>query len=419
MHPTLWIENIGCLLRLTRGNAGPAVGTAMSEVDAVPDGALICEGERILFAGRRRDIPSGLAPDAATVVVDVGGALLTPGFVDPHTHPVFAKSRSDEFAQRIAGKTYEEIAAAGGGIRNSVHRLRETPFEVLLANARKIADRMLLAGTTTMEAKSGYGLSLASELMQLRVIAELNRTHPVDLVPTFLGAHEVPDEYRSDRAAYIRLLVEEMLPVVADEHLAEYCDVFCESHVFSPEETRTILEAGLRYGLGAKVHADELHPSGGSLIAGELHAASADHLVHIDDAGIAALKAGDVVAVLLPATTFFLGSDRYAPARKLIAAGVPVAIATDCNPGSSMVESMSLVLSIACLKLRLSPEEAWNAATVNAATALDRLASIGSLEPGKLADLVLWDADHYREVPYHLGANLVRRVWKRGKDVLK
>ena len=347
MTPTLWIENIGCLLRMTRGNGGPARGTAMSQVDAIPDGLLIARGERIVYAGPRAHVPPGLAPGTGTEVVDAGGALVTPGLVDPHTHPVFAKSRSEEWAMRVAGKSYEEIAAAVGGIRNSARALRSTPEATLLHNARKIADRMLAAGTTTMEAKSGYGLSLESELAQLRVIAELNRTHPIDFVPTFLGAHEVPDEYRSDRAAYIRLIIDEMIPAVVGSHLAEYCDVFCESHVFTSEETREILEAGLRHGLRAKIHADELHASGGSLIAGELHASSADHLVHVDAQGIAALKSGDVVAVLLPATTFFLGSDRYARARNLIEAGVPVAIATDCNPGSSMVESMPLTLSIA------------------------------------------------------------------------
>jgi imidazolonepropionase len=276
---------------------------------------------------------------------------------------------------------------------------------------------MLSYGTTTVEAKSGYGLSSEDEIRTLVIIKQLNENHPIDLVPTFLGAHEVPDEYRDNREEYIRILTEEMIPRVAEGNLAEFCDVFCEEEVFNIEESRRILSTARAYGLKLKLHADELSSFGGAELAAELGATSADHLVAISDAGIESMKEAGVIPVLLPGTTFSLGYKEYAPARKMIEAGLPVALATDCNPGSSMTENMQIILSLASTQMRMTAAEGFCAATINSAHATGRGEVAGSLEPGKLADLVIWDTDNYKEIPYHYGVNLVKTVIKRGRVV--
>lgn len=350
-------------------------------------------------------------------IVDAGGHLVTPGFVDSHTHPVFNETREIEYEMRILGKSYMEIAEAGGGINSSVRSLRSADLEELREKIRNRLDTFLAFGTTTIEAKSGYGLSTESELNSLRILKDLAQEHPLDIRTTFLGAHEYPDEFRNRHRAYIDLLVNEMLPRVVREGLADFCDVFCEEGVFTADESRKVLEAAQFLGLGIRMHVDEFKPIGGAQLAAKLRAVSADHLTAIDDDGIAALKQAGVVPVVLPATTFFLGSDHYAPARKMWDAGLPVAISTDFNPGSSMTQSMPFVISLACLKLKLSPLEALQAATINAARSLRMERLVGSLEKGKQADFVIWQFDHYQGIPYFLAYQKTKEVWKKGLRV--
>ncbi len=349
--------------------------------------------------------------------VDADGKLVTPGFVDPHTHPVFNETRELEYEMRVMGKSYMEIAESGGGIRSSVRSLRSANLEELKIKVKKRLDGFLQYGTTTIEAKSGYGLSKESELNSLLLLKELAQNHPLDIKTTFLGAHEYPDEYRDDHEKYIEILINEMIPQVVREGLADYCDVFCEEGVFSVDESRRVLEAAKFLGLGLRLHAGEFKPIGGAQLAAKLGAFSADHLVAISDEGISALKEGNVVPVLLPATTFFLGSDKYAPGRKMWDAGLPVAVATDFNPGSSMTQSMPFVITLACLKLKLTPMEALQAATINAAKSLRMEKIVGSLEKGKQADFVIWKFNRYQGIPYYLAFQSIRQVWKKGVNV--
>jgi len=386
----------------------------MRELGLVERGAVAAVGERVVAAGPESDVLAAFPPSPDTLVLDAGGAVVTPGLVDPHTHAVFARTRENEFAMRVEGKSYEEIAEAGGGIRSSVRSLRAASADDLLDRGRKTLDTMLAYGTTTAEVKSGYGLELDAEMKTLGVVRELSKTHAIDVVPTFLGAHEFPDEWRHDRNGYVALVADTMIPAVAAAGLARFCDVFCEEGVFTVDQSRAVLEAGLRAGLGAKLHADELHPSGGAELAAELGAVSADHLVCASDDGVRALARSGVVAVLLPGTTLSLGKTAFAPARKMIDEGVAVALATDCNPGSSMTESMQIILSLASMMLRMTPAEAMTAATQNAACAVAMGDEVGSLVPGKLCDLVIWKVDDHRAIPYHYGVNLVRAVVKRG-----
>ena len=346
--------------------------------------------------------------------LDAEGRLVTPGLVDAHTHLIFGGWRQNELAMKLRGVPYLDILAQGGGILSTVRATRSAGQGALEDKARLALDEMLSFGTTTCEAKSGYGLDLDTELTQLRAIRALNGSHPVDLVPTFLGAHALPEDYKADRAAYIRLLCEEMIPAAAAEGLAEFCDVFCETGVFTAEESRTILEAGRRCGLAAKIHADEIDAIGGSRLAGELGAVSAEHLIVCPPEGIAAMARGGTVACLLPCTSFYLGA-AFAPARDMIAAGVPVALATDFNPGSCPCLNMQLAMSLGCLKYRMTPEEVLTAVTLNGAAAIGRADRTGSVEPGKAGDLVVWNAPDLEYVCYRLGSNLAGTVVKGGK----
>lgn len=400
------------LLTLDHGRAGPVTGADMSDLRAIPDGAVAIRDGRIVAVGTTDEIFAAYDADSR---LDAAGRVVMPGFVDPHTHLVFPATREDEFEMRCLGKSYEEIAAAGGGIRNSARRMRAASAEALLERARALRRSALLHGTTTVEVKSGYGLETAAEIRTLEVAAELDDRG--DVVPTFLGAHEIPDEYRDDREGYVRLVIDEMIPRVAERGLARFCDVFCERHVFTVEETRRILAAASAAGMGRKLHADELHPTGGAELAAELGATSADHLIRASDGGIAAMAAAGVVAVLLPGTSYFLGMKAFAPGRKMVEAGVPVALATDCNPGSSMTENMQFVLTTACLGYGFTPAEAITAATINAAVAVGLGDEVGSLAFGKRADLLVLDVENPRLLAYHHGVNHVAAVVHHGELV--
>jgi imidazolonepropionase len=406
----LLVSNANEVLTLA-GGAGARRGAAMRELGIVPSGSVAIDFGRIVAVGPTAELASRYRPRRT---LDAAGCTVLPGFVDPHTHPVFAATREDEFELRLAGADYMAIAAAGGGIHASVRKLRALAQEELNALTIARMARFLELGTTTIEAKSGYGLSTADELKSLRAIEAAARALPLDVAPTFLGAHEIPLEYRSDRRGYLRLLVEEMIPAVASEGLARYCDVFCEQGVFTPEESREILRAGQAHGLASRVHADELARSGGSMIAAEVGAVTADHLVMIEQPEIEALAAAGTIAVLLPATIFHLGKARFAPARALIEGGVPVALATDFNPGTSMTRSMPFVISLALIRLGMSAAEAICAATHNAACALGLDRELGRLEPGLKADLVIADVANHRVLPYHLAEPHAAVVIKDG-----
>jgi len=395
----------------------------LQELAIIVDGGVLIRGGMIAAVGSSTDVERGASAEARRVIAS--NRVVMPGFIDAHTHPVFAGVRADEYEMRAAGITYQQIAQAGGGIRSTVRKTRAATEEELFEMALPRVDWFLKHGTTTIEAKSGYGLTVEDELKILRVIRRLARETPLELVPTFLGAHEIPDEYRtgddpqSSRERYIRLVTEEMLPRVVAEGLAEYSDIFCESHVFTVEESRRVLARARELGLGIRFHADQLSLSGGGRLAAELKAASADHLEWIDDEGIELLRAAKVVAVLLPGAVFNLGLTRYAPARRMIEAGVGVAIATDFNPGSSPTPSMQMIMSLACTQMRMTPAEAVTAATVNAAYSLNRGSRLGSIEPGKQADLTIFDCPDYRQIPYFFGINHVSTVIKRGRVVVE
>jgi imidazolonepropionase len=379
----------------------------MREVEVLTDAAVLLDGARVAWVGPRADAPR------ADRVTEVSGVIL-PGFIDCHTHGVFGAPRLDDHERRALGEDYKAIAAAGGGILQSVRDVRARSEADLEALTRTRLATLLAHGTTTIEVKSGYGLELEAELKQLRVIRRLAGTQAATLVPTFLGAHEVPPEYRGDRAAYVRLVCEEMIPAVARDGLARCCDVFCEPGVFSPAEARAILIAAQHHGLALKLHADELEGSGGAELAAELGALSADHLAGVSDAGVRALAASGTVAVLLPATMVFLGKTRQAPARRLIEAGAAVALATDFNPGTSPTVDLPLVMALGVSQLGLRHAEALTAVTVNAAAALGLAGERGQLAAGFAADFVVAAVEDWREVAYWMGANVVSAVWTGG-----
>ncbi|MBB4634346.1 imidazolonepropionase [Longimicrobium terrae] len=394
---------------------GPVRQTEDADPAAVYAGAAVAVHDgRIAAVGAEADV---LLEFADAVRVDCAGGVLTPGFVDSHTHAVFGRYRTDEYALRCTGVPYMEIARRGGGINASVRDLRARSEDELVEMALPRLNDMLRCGTTTAEAKSGYGLSTADEIKTLRAIRRLNELQPIELIPTFLGGHEVPPEYKEDRGAYVDLLVSEMIPAVAEAGLARFCDVFMEPGVFDRAETERILRAGLAHGLRPKLHADELEGSGGAELGAELGAASVDHLGDISEAGISALAASSTVATLLPATLFFLGRPRWAPGRALIDAGATVALATDFNPGSSPTPNMHFVLTAACSRMGFSPHEALRAATAGGAAALELSDGRGTLAVGTPADLVLWRAQSAEEIPYRLAAPIVEGVWKAGEQV--
>jgi len=392
-------------------------GSDQGRIQRRQDVEVLCREGEIAFIGTTEERQRDLGDLVDTPRLDANGGTLVPGFVDPHTHLPWAGSREEEFAMRLAGKTYMEIAAAGGGILSTVRSTREASESELSRGVEQRLDQMLTHGTTTAEAKSGYGLNLEDETKQLQVIQAASAHHPVDLVPTLLAAHETPPEYRENRQRYVDVVCNEIIPAVGEAGLALFCDVFCEEGVFTAAESRRVLEAGRAHGMAPRLHADEFVDSGGAQLAAELGALSADHLIAISPAGIEAMAGTGVTAVLLPGTSFFLMKHTYAPARRLVEAGVPVAIATDCNPGSSNTESMPMVFVLAVFELGLSIEEALTAATLNAACCLGLGDRIGSIEVGKDADLVILNAPNLLHLAYHYGVNPVSTVIKRGKVV--
>ncbi|MFP4459858.1 MAG: imidazolonepropionase [Candidatus Zixiibacteriota bacterium] len=385
-------------------------------LDSFKDGGIIYENDTIMMVGRMEDLEPHL--DSIEDVIDCKGKLVTPGLIDSHTHAVFFGTREDEYELRIKGASYSEIAKSGGGILNSSRRVRMATQDELVEHTLPYLDSFISTGITTIECKSGYGLDTEAELKMLRAIKELNSIHELDLVPTFMGAHEVPEEYRKGKKSkYIELVINEMLPKVASESLAEYCDVFCEKGVYTPLESERILRAGKKHGLKPRIHADEIKSTGGSELAARISAKSADHLGAISPKGIKALSESDTVATLLPGTVMFLNLPEYAPARKLIDSGTIVALATDFNPGSSPSNNLPLIMGFACSRMRMTIEEAWAAVTINAAYSLDRSDKIGLLMPGYKADMVVWDVEKSNSIPYHYGMNLAKMVFKNGKLV--
>lgn len=387
----------GCSQLVTlAGPARPRIRDELRNLCVIDNGAMLIEGDRIRAVGRRADV--AISKDAE--IIDAGGRVVMPGFVDAHTHPVFAGDRADEFELRMSGVSYKEIAKRGGGIRSTVRRTRLATEQELLETASRNIHWFLACGTTTIEAKSGYGLSLEDEMKLLRVISRLA---PVRCVPTFLGAHEIPDEYHGRKRNYVDAVVRSMLPAVAGERLAEYCDVFCERGVFDLDDTRRIFHAARSVGLGLRMHADQFTDSGGAMLAAELKVTAADHLEHVSDEGIAAMARAGVQPVLLPGAVYAMGSNPYPRARVMIEAGCAIVLATDFNPGTSPTPSMPMMLSLAMTQMRLTAAEAITASTINAAYSIGRGAGVGSLEPGKLADFVIFDCRDYREIPYWFG----------------
>ena len=400
---------------LTCAGPAPRRGAAQGDARPIARAAIAASGGRIVFIGVESLLEHEvqLAPDA--VVVDAHGGAVVPGFVDPHTHVVFAGDRREELRRRLSGTTYAEIAAEGGGILGTVVATRAASEAALGAATRRRLDEMLRCGTTTCEAKSGYALTTEGELKMLEVIRALAAEHAVEISPTFMGAHEVPAEYRHDRRKYIDLVTREMIPAVAEQGLAEWCDVFCEEGVFTANESREILEAGREAGMKLRIHADEFGLSGGSRVAADLAVRSADHLIFVDEGGARGLAAAGVVATLLPIASFYLKLGRFAPARMLIEHGVAVALATDVNPGGGFSPSMPFAMALGCFGMNLTFEEALVAATLNAAYSLDCHARVGSLEPGKQMDAVIVDGPAIDLV--RAGAATIRAVVKKGKVV--
>ena len=398
------------------GPKRPRVREQMRELGIITDGGMLVENGVVLSTGPSTEIEKALSHEAR--IIDATGKVVLPGFIDAHAHPVFAGDRVDEFEMRAQGVTYEEIAARGGGIKSTVRKTRAASEDELLGQAKKRATWFLKGGTTTVEAKSGYGLTVEDELKLLRVIRRLNEAGPIEFVPTFLGAHAIPDEFRNAPGQYSALVIHKMLPRIVEESLAEYCDVFCERGYFDITEAEKILRAAQEQGLGLRMHVDQLTNSGGAFLAARLRAATADHLEQINSAEITALAEAGVQPVLLPGSVYALGKTRYPRARDMIDAGLAVVLATDFNPGSSPTPSIPMVLSLAATQMKMTPAESITAVTINPAYSLSRGDEIGSLEPGKTANFTLFDCQDYREIAYYFGVSQTDSVYVRGERVL-
>ncbi|HEY4532047.1 MAG TPA: imidazolonepropionase [Kurthia sp.] len=413
-----FIKHIGQLATVAHDGTGAKKGKEMADLKIIEDGAILFGSGVILAVGTTEQLKEEYAADIQeAMVVNAHGRLVTPGLVDPHTHVAYGGSREKEFEMRLQGKSYMDIMNAGGGIHATMRMTREASEDELFDQTIKRLDSFLKHGVTTVEGKSGYGMDLETELKQLRVMKKLQQSHAIDLVPTFMGAHAVPTEYKGREDEFVDIIIQEMLPVIAKEGLAAFNDVFCEKDVYTPEQSERILEAGKKLGLTPKIHADEIVSYGGAELAAKVGAISAEHLLKASDEGIKAMAEAGVIACLLPATALYLREDA-AQGRKMIDEGVAVAISTDCNPGSSPTVSMPLVMNLACISMRLTPAEALTAATYNAACAINRQDSVGSIEKGKKADIVMWDVKSYQELQYLFGVNHVQSVWKNGKKVI-
>ena len=390
------LKNIGCLVTAN------ADGVASFE-----NTSILIENGKIAAIGDRQ----------SENAIDCGGKMVTCGFVDSHTHPVFLDNRDEEYAMRLAGVTYEKIAEKGGGIVSSVEGVRNASEDELIDKVSQRMDRFIAGGTTTIEAKSGYGLDTESELKSLSVINKVHKSHAIDLIPTFMGGHAFPQEYSDDHDGYVNLICNEMIPAVAAQGIAVFNDVFCEEGYFTVAESKRILETGKKYGLKPRLHADEFVDSGASELAGEVGAISADHLMAVSADGINALVENNVISTLLPGTTFFLGKSTYAPARELINSGITLSLATDFNPGSCHIQSMPFIMTLACMHLGMTVEESFQAATYHGAKALELEEKIGSIEVGKSADLIIWGISSLLDIPYYVSNHPIRYVMKNGKIV--
>ncbi|MGG0284721.1 imidazolonepropionase [Peribacillus butanolivorans] len=414
-----YIKRASQVVTVKGGSKEPKRGQAMSDIGIIENGSVIIEGGTITFVGSDVEAEQYISTiDGKVSTIDASGKVLTPGLIDPHTHLVFAGSREKELEMRLNGAKYIDILKAGGGILQTTTSTREASEEQLIEESLKRLNRFLQYGVTTVESKSGYGLTLEDELKQLRATKRLNEQHPIDLVSTFMGAHAIPVDYKENPDEFVRLVIEEMIPKVAEENLAEFCDVFCEEGVFTIEQSERILEAGKNFGLKPKIHADEIVQFGGAELAAKVGAVSADHLLQASTEGIKQMAESGVIAVLLPGTAFFL-MEKPADARKMIESGVPVALSTDRNPGSSPTESLPFVMNLACLTMKMTPAEVLTACTINAAHAIGRADQIGSIEVGKKADIVLFDAPNYQTLQYNYAVNLVDTVLKSGKVIVE
>ena len=401
------IKNIGVLATPSGSNA--KAGSDQGKINQLEHAWLLWEDDKIIDLGQG-------APPSADQEIDANGHLVTPGLVDPHTHLVFGGWREHELAMKLKGVPYLDILAAGGGILSTVRSTRAASKEQLISKTLPILERMLALGVTTCEAKSGYGLALEHEIKMLEAVKELGSLQPIELVSTFMAAHALPEEYKADREAYLDLVINTMIPQVAEKGLAEYCDVFCETGVFTADESRRVLLAGQQAGLASKCHSDEIDPIGGTEMAGSIGAVSCEHLIACTPSGIQAMAQGGVIACCLPATSFYLNAG-FAPARDMISAGVPVAFGSDFNPGSCPVHSLQIAMNIGCYKYRMTPEESLTAVTLNAASAIGRAELVGTIEPGKQADFLIWDAPNLDYIFYRFGDNLVKSVFKKGLQV--
>ena len=412
MQYDVLITNIGELLPMDQ--TGPVKGMKMNELKIIPDGALAIKEGKVAWIGKTEDAHAL----EAVKVIDADRRLVTPGLVEAHTHLVFGGSREREMALKQQGMDYLEILESGGGILSTVNATKEATFEELYDKASFHLNRMLMHGITTVEAKSGYGLDRETEMKQLEVVKALKEEHPVDLVSTFLGAHAIPPEYKNDPQLFLDEM-QALFSVIKENDLAEFVDIFTETGVFTIEQSQPFLLAAKDAGFRVKIHADEIDPLGGTELAVEVGAISAEHLAVTSDEGIKQLAASDTIGVILPGTSFYLGKDKYARAREMIDAGAAIAISTDFNPGSSVTENLQLIMSIAALKLKMSPAEVWHAVTVNAAYAIDRGDVAGSLAIGRKADIVIWDAPNHMYIPYHYGVNHVHTVFKNGEIIFE
>lgn len=416
--PDLVILHANELVTMHSKHGAPRIGKAMSELAIIEDGAIAIKNDKIIFVGTSADCLKKMKIGDQTAVIDATGKLVTPGFVDPHVHLIFSGSRENELSMKLAGKTYLEILESGGGILKTVRETRKASIEDLVKNGVNILDKMLQHGTTTVEAKSGYGLSVDAEIKSLKAIKELDKQHPIDLVATFLGAHAIPPEYKGRTDEYVDLIINEMLPIIEEQNLAEFCDVFCEKGIFTIEQTRKILLAAKKRNIKSVIHIDEIVDTNGAALAAELHAVQTGHLLQSNDEGLKAMAKEKIIATLLPGTPFCLMMKDYAHARKMIDYGVPVAIATDLNP-NCWTESMLMVIVLSCYNMKMSPAEALTAATINAACAIQRESTVGSLEVGKKADIVIFDVANHYFLSYQFGVNLVFKVIKNGLIVIE